>query len=76
MKYDREYSNIHYEQPKLYKDRINKKITGVCAGIARYFNCPSWVTRLTAVIAFISIPGITLVAYIVASLILPNRQYN
>lgn len=76
MKYEREYSNIQYEQPKLYKDRINKKLAGVCAGIAKYYKCPSWAIRLATVVGFIMMPVVTLVAYIVASLLLPSRDYN
>ena len=72
MRYEREYST---PEPKLFKDVINKKLTGVCAGIAKYYNCPTWVTRLTAIIAFLMMPGVTIVAYLVASILLPSRAY-
>lgn len=75
MKYEREYSEVHYNQSTIFKDRINKKLTGVCAGLANHFNCPSWVTRVATIIAFLMMPGITLIAYIVASLLLPSRTY-
>lgn len=75
MRYEREYSSVQNEQPKWFKDVINKKITGVCAGIARYYGCPTWVTRLVAIIALLMMPTVTLVAYIVASILLPNRAY-
>ena len=76
MRYEREYSHVQDAQPKLFKDVLNKKLTGVCAGIAKYYGLSTWVTRLIAIVALLMMPMVTLVAYGVASILLPNRAYN
>lgn len=60
---------------KLYKS-TNKKIAGVCGGIAEYFGIdPLWV-RLILVLAFLY-NGVGLVAYIVASIVMEeNPEYR
>ena len=76
MRYEREYTSVQREQPKYFKDVLNKKLTGVCAGIAKYYDLPTWVTRFVAIMALLIMPTVTLVAYIVASILLPSRAYN
>lgn len=41
------------EKKKLYKDDKNKKISGVCAGLARYFGIDATVVRLIWVLVSI-----------------------
>lgn len=57
---------------RLYKSQ-NKKIGGVCAGIAEYCNAdPTIIRLLWVVVTLIGIaPGI--IAYIVCALIIPER---
>lgn len=57
----------------LYRSARNKKITGVCAGLASYWNLPAWGVRAAAVVALICMPTVVAVAYLVASLLLPSR---
>ena len=58
-------------EKKLCKSRNNKKISGVCAGIADYFGIdPTIVRVLWAVLALAYGTGI--LAYIVCALVMPE----
>lgn len=67
-------SNSYRVDRPLAKDLINKKLSGVCAGIARHFDVPRILVRGAVVIAGFMMPMVTLVAYVVAALIMPNRH--
>lgn len=58
---------------KLYKSRTDRKICGVCGGIAEYFNIDSTIVRLIWAI-FIFCLGTGFLAYILAALVLPNQE--
>ena len=58
---------------KIYKSREDRAISGVCAGLAEYFDIDVVIVRLLMVIfCFISF-GVALVAYIVAAVIIPEE---
>ncbi len=58
---------------KLYKSRNDKKLSGVCAGIAEYFGIdPTLVRLLWAVITVFSAVVAGTLAYIVCALIIPE----
>ena len=75
MRYDREYSHIKDVKQSLAKDVTNKKLTGVCAGIAKYFDFSPLGVRVVALALLITLPVVTGIAYIAASVLLPNRSY-
>jgi phage shock protein C len=59
---------------KLYRSRTEKKISGVCGGIAMYFNLDPTIIRL--VWAFVSvfsvgIPGVLI--YVICALVIPEE---
>lgn len=56
---------------KLYKSRTDKKLCGVCGGIAEYLNVDSTLVRL-AWAALILFCGTGILAYILAALIMPD----
>ena len=56
---------------KLRRIRADKKIAGVCAGFAEYFDMDVTVMRLIWVAVAFLPPGIGLIAYIVAWIVLP-----
>lgn len=58
---------------RLYKSRINKKICGVCGGLAEYFEIDSTLVRL-ALVAFTFLGGSGLLAYIIAAIIMPYKD--
>lgn len=55
---------------------MHKKLTGVCAGIAKYYDLPRIVVRVATIGALILLPVATGVAYIVASVLLPENKYR
>ena len=61
-------------EKKLYKSSTDKKLAGVCGGIAEYFNIDSTLVRLGWVV-FCALGGSGLLAYIIAALIMPDRSY-
>ena len=61
-------------EKKLYKSNTDKKIAGVCGGIAEYFNIDSTLVRLGWVV-FSLLGGSGLLAYIIAAIIMPDRPY-
>jgi len=74
MKYHREYSAIKDVNPILGKNTRYKKLSGVCAGIAKYYNSPRLLVRVIAIVALFLFPVATAVSYVVASLLLPNQH--
>ncbi len=60
------------EGKRLYKSATDKKIAGVCGGIAEYFNVDSTLIRLAWVV-FCALGGSGLLAYIIAALVIPDR---
>ena len=70
MRYEKEY----VVNNKLAKDSIHKKLTGVCAGIARHYDLPRLAVRIAAIAALIMVPVATGVAYVVATLLLPEGR--
>lgn len=59
-------------EKKLYKDRQNEKICGVCAGIAKYFSIDPTLVRLGWV-AFCILGGSGVLAYIICALVIPDE---
>ena len=57
---------------RLYKSRNEKKLAGVCGGIAEYFDTDPTLIRLAWVI-FSLAGGCGILAYIIAAIIMPNE---
>lgn len=56
---------------RLYKSTTDKKIFGVCGGLAQFFGVdPTLIRLIWAVLIFCA--GTGLLAYIIAALVLPN----
>ncbi|HYC02964.1 MAG TPA: envelope stress response membrane protein PspC [Azospirillaceae bacterium] len=58
---------------KLYRNTVDGKMAGVCAGIADYFNIDSWVVRLAVVLGFFFAPPAVLLGYVVMMLVVKKR---
>ena len=56
---------------KLYRSNSDKKICGVCGGIAEYFNIDPTLVRLGWALVTLFGPGI--LAYIICALIIPEK---
>lgn len=68
------YDSYAFRQSKkLYKSRTDKKIAGVCGGLAKYFGISSTVVRLLFAIVFFAGGGSSLIAYIVLAIALDKE---
>ena len=57
---------------RLYKDRKNQKISGVCAGIAKFFGIDPTLVRL-ALVLFCVLGGSGILAYIICAIVIPDE---
>ena len=55
------------------KDLVHRKLTGVCAGIAKRLGVSRVTVRVVALLALILMPPLTLAAYLLAVLVMPPR---
>ena len=62
-------------EKKLYKDAKDKKICGVCAGIAKYFSIDPTLVRLGLVV-FCLLGGSGVLAYIICALVIPDEPID
>ena len=58
---------------KLYLSDSDKKIAGVCGGIAQYFDVDATLVRVIWVIAFF-VYGLGLLPYIICWLVIPREN--
>ncbi len=62
---------------ELYRDPVNGKIGGVCAGLANYFGLEVWVVRILAISAGLLGGGFLIVlAYVALMLMLEKQPYQ
>ena len=57
---------------RLYKDSRDKKLCGVCSGIAKYFSIDPTLIRLAWVL-FCVLGGSGVLAYIICALVIPGE---
>ena len=62
-----------FDDREVSLDPRNKKLGGVCSGIARYLDTPTFFVRVGAIIGLCVLPQATLLAYGIAYLILDPR---
>ncbi len=55
---------------KLYRSRTDRKIWGVCGGLAKYFDIDPTIVRVIA-IASVLFTGTGIIAYIVMAIVVP-----
>ena len=60
---------------KLFRSSTDRKICGVCGGIAEYFNIDSTLVRLGVVLLSCLAFGTGVLAYIIAAIVMPEA-YN
>jgi phage shock protein PspC (stress-responsive transcriptional regulator) len=64
-------------QKKLYLSDTDKKISGVCGGIAEYFDIDSTLVRLAWIFLLLPTAFVGgIVAYFLAAAIIPRRPYD
>ena len=59
-------------EKKLYRSRTDKKICGVCGGLAKYLNMDVTIARLVCAL-LVLFTGVGLLGYIVAALVIPEE---
>jgi phage shock protein PspC (stress-responsive transcriptional regulator) len=57
---------------KLYRSRTDRKIWGICGGLAKYLDMDPTVVRIIAIVS-IFISGIGIIAYIVMRIMVPEE---
>ena len=55
---------------KLYRSQTDRKIWGVCGGLAKYFDIDPIIVRVIAVVS-IFVTGVSIIAYIVMAIVVP-----
>ncbi|WP_422486208.1 PspC domain-containing protein [Gudongella sp. DL1XJH-153] len=64
-------------QKKLYLSDTDKKIAGVCGGIAEYFDVDSTLVRLAWILLLLPTAFVGgIIAYFLAAAIIPRRPYD
>ncbi|KIL42203.1 hypothetical protein SD70_01200 [Gordoniibacillus kamchatkensis] len=58
---------------KLYRSRRDKKVTGLCGGLAELLNVDATLLRLLVVIATFFSGGTVIFIYVIASLVIPKE---
>jgi phage shock protein PspC (stress-responsive transcriptional regulator) len=64
-----------YVGQPIAKDTLNRKLTGVCAGIARHYKQPTWAVRLATLGLGLFFPSAVILAYLVATFLMPSRVW-
>ncbi|UQZ35388.1 hypothetical protein C2I18_18800 [Paenibacillus sp. PK3_47] len=61
---------------KLFRSERDKKVTGLCGGLAQYLNVDTTLIRLIAVVAAFFSFGTVALIYIVASILVPKETFS
>ena len=61
-------------EKKLYRSATDKKIAGVCGGLAKYLNVDATIIRV--IWALIALGGAGILAYLICALIIPEEPSN
>ena len=61
-------------EKKLYRSATDKKIAGVCGGLAKYLNVDATIIRV--IWALIALSGAGILAYLICALIIPEEPSN
>ena len=64
---------ILLKKKKLYKSKKDRKLCGVCGGLADYFDVDSTIVRLIWIFLVCCV-GTGILAYIVAAFIMPEKN--
>ncbi len=59
---------------KLYKSRTDRKIAGICGGLAEYMDVDPTIIRLATV--FFAFWGAGLIAYLIGWIMIPDPPYD
>ena len=57
------------------KDHLNRKLSGVCAGVARHFDFPVWGVRAATIGFGLFFPMAAVFGYLLAVVLMPTRRF-
>jgi len=60
-------------EKRLYRSKHDQKISGVCGGVAEYFEIDSTIVRLLWLVSVFAL-GTGVLLYIIAAIIIPERE--
>jgi phage shock protein C len=60
-------------EKRFFRDSQEAKISGVCAGIAKYFDTNPWLVRGISISIFLMFPVAVALAYVMAILLLSEK---
>lgn len=63
-------------EKKLIRSKTNRKLCGVCGGIAAYLGIDATVVRLIWALITLFSAGLGLIGYLVAALIIPDEPIS
>jgi phage shock protein C len=58
---------------RLMRSRTDRKVAGVCAGFAEYFDLDVTLVRVVWLVAALLPPGVSLIAYVIAWIVMPEE---
>jgi phage shock protein C len=61
---------------KFYRDKLNGKWMGVCAGVTDYTGIDVTVIRIAVILLTVLGSGATLIAYVVAGMVAPKKPHD
>jgi phage shock protein C len=61
---------------QLRRSRTDRKIAGVCGGLARYFNIDPTAVRVAFVLLVIITGGVAVIGYLAAWLLMPEESFD
>ena len=59
----------------IVKDHLNRKLSGVCAGVASHFGQPVWAVRAATLALGIFFPAAAIFGYLLAVLLMPTKRF-
>lgn len=61
------------EMKRFYRSRTDRKLGGVCGGIANYFGIDPTIVRLLTVLLILT--GLSILVYIIMWIVIPEEPY-
>jgi phage shock protein C len=61
---------------KLYRSVTDRKLTGLCGGLARWLNLDTTIVRLLVAAAAVFSFGTVFILYLIGSVIVPKESYG
>jgi phage shock protein PspC (stress-responsive transcriptional regulator) len=65
---------VEHEGTTIRRARQDRWLLGLCAGFARRFGAPVWLVRLVAVLSVIVTVGLSVIAYLLLAMVVPEAS--